>query len=106
MDGKTSLLENIVAIDLYKRFGEEVYFYKTPKAEVDFLVPSQGLAIQVCYSIASPETELREVSALASIPDEFKIQKKIIVTKDSEKTIEAGAEKIEVIPFWKWLLKF
>ena len=42
-DANTSLLENIVAIQLYKKYGNEVYFYNQ-NIEVDFIIPEQKTA--------------------------------------------------------------
>lgn len=44
-DANTSLLENIVAIQLYKKYGNEVYFYNQ-NIEVDFIIPEQKTAIR------------------------------------------------------------
>ncbi len=59
IDANTSLLENIVAISLRKQYEDNVFFYNK-NIEVDFVVPDDGLAIQVAYSLADPTTEKRE----------------------------------------------
>lgn len=50
-DIKTSLLENIVAIELFRRYGidERVFFYNK-NVEVDFYLPDESIAIQVSYN--------------------------------------------------------
>lgn len=103
-DPTTSSLENIVAINLRRRYGEDCYFYNTPKAEVDFYVPDQGMAIQVSYSIADEETRKREVNGLVAISQTLDADSLIIVTKDEELEIESEGKTIHVIPLWKWLL--
>ena len=104
-DSNTRLLENIVAINLFKRFGSELFFYEK-NIEVDFYVPSDSLAIQVSYNISNSETFEREVNALAKLNKAFPLKRCIIITNNEEKIIQAGDIEIEVIPVWKWLLSF
>ena len=65
IDGNTSLLENLVAINLIRQFGKEdaVFFYNKG-VEVDFYIPEEQWAIQVSYSIKDLETKERETDAL------------------------------------------
>lgn len=105
IDPNTSLLENIVAVNLRRKYGEECYFFNTPKAEVDFYVPEQGLAVQVSYSISDAETRKREVAGLMAIANYLNARDLVIVTKDDEETIDVMGKKIDVIPLWKWLLR-
>ena len=104
IDPNTSLLENIVAVNLRRKYGEECYFFNTPKAEVDFYVPEQSLAVQVSYSISDAETRKREVAGLMAIANYLNARELVIVTKDDEETIDVMGKKIDVIPLWKWLL--
>lgn len=105
IDPNTSLLENIVAVNLRRKYGEECYFFNTPKAEVDFYVPEQSLAVQVSYSISDAETRKREVAGLMAIANYLNARDLVIVTKDDEETINVMGKKIDVIPLWKWLLR-
>lgn len=105
VDPSTSLLENIVAISLRRKYGSECYFFNSPKAEVDFYVPEEKLAVQVSYSIADEETKNREVNGLLSLSNYQEVDKLIIVTKDEETTIEERGKSIEVVPLWKWLIQ-
>lgn len=105
IDPNTSLLENIVAVNLRRKYGEECYFFNTPKAEVDFYVPEQSLAVQVSYSISDAETRKREVAGLMAIANYLNARDLVIVTKDDEETIDVMGKKIDVIPLWKWLLR-
>ncbi len=100
----TALLENMVAIRLRQLYKEDVYFYNEG-IEVDFLLPEQGTAIQVSYSLNDPETRKREVGALEKLSQRMAIEKRIIITKDEEESIESDTGNIEVIPLYKWLLK-
>lgn len=51
MDVDTSLLENMVAMELLRRYGleEQVFFYNK-NVEVDFYIPDAATAIQVSYN--------------------------------------------------------
>lgn len=102
---ETSLLENICAIQLYRLYGEEVYFYNK-NVEVDFYLPSEETAIQVCYSLGDVETFQRETGALIKLASHVPLRRMVIITRDEERTIELpDGMKIEVFPVWKWLLK-
>jgi len=105
LDSKTSLLENIVAVSLSKRYPGELFYYMSG-VEVDFFVRSQNTAIQVSYSIAAPETREREIGALAEIERYLSPSRLIIITKDEEDILEtATGKKVEVVPLWKFLLE-
>lgn len=103
LDPATSLLENMVAIELRHSYGENFYFYHNG-IEVDFVLPENGTAIQVSYSIADEATRKREVDALVALGKVLPMEKFVIITKDEETTIEADGKQIDVIPLWKWLL--
>ena len=103
LDPDTSLLENIVAVNLRRKHGDECYFFNTPRAEVDFYIPEESMAIQVAYSIADPNTRKREADALLALSDYQKVQHLLIVTKDEEEALEENGKVISVIPLWKWL---
>lgn len=52
LDGNASLLENMAAINLLRKYGrnDAVYFYNKG-IEVDFYVPDASTAIQVCFDL-------------------------------------------------------
>ena len=110
VDPTTTLLENIVALSLFRKYGndkdnERVFFYNQ-NVEVDFYVPDDELAIQVSYSIeGSDETSGREVEALQKLPKVLSCNRRVVITYDEEKTIEDQYGTIEVIPCWKWLIQ-
>jgi predicted AAA+ superfamily ATPase len=104
LDGNTSLLENLVAITLLRKYGrnDAVYFYKK-NIEVDFYIPETQLAIQVCYNMNDAETSKREIHALLHLTKHLEIRRMLIITRDEEKTITVNGINIEVVPVWKWL---
>jgi len=103
-DPKTKLLENIVAIELKKRYGDGLYYYNR-NVEVDFFIPDTNRAIQVSYSIANEVTKEREVKGLLKLSTIYQLEYLEIVTWDEEYSIDEGNISINVIPIWKWLLK-
>jgi len=105
LDGNTALLENLVAVNLIRKYGrEDAVFYYHKNHEVDFYVPEASLAIQVCYKLdSSLNTYNREVDSLIKITKVLDCKKLVIVTKDQEQTLEVDGRTIEVIPIWRWL---
>lgn len=106
MDADTSLLENMVAVELIRRYGadERVFFYNKG-VEVDFYVPDEALAIQASYDPhSSDETWRRETSALVRLSGVLECKRMMIVSYEMEETVEIEGRHIEVVPAWKWLL--
>ncbi|MDO9634379.1 MAG: ATP-binding protein [Paludibacter sp.] len=106
LDGNTTLLENLVAINLLRKYGrhDAVYFYNK-EIEVDFYIPEASIAIQVCYSLDNSDgTFDREVNALLKLSKVLECKRLLIITRDSEQVFDINNKSIEVIPAWKWLL--
>lgn len=103
IDANNSLLENIVAIRLRQKYGDQVYFYNK-NIEVDFVVTDEDIAIQVAYSLVDPETEKREVDALLKFNAVMPMQQLMIITKEEERVIVKNGIEINVTPIWKWAL--
>ncbi len=109
IEGEPLLLENAVALALFRRYGhdaanERVFFYND-RVEVDFYVPEDELAIQVSYRMSlSPDTFDREVSALRKLPNVIPCSRRIVLTNDETGELEDEFGKIEIIPAWKWLI--
>ena len=100
MNAETSLLENMVAVELCRRYGKENVYFLNAEKEIDFIVPDEKLAIQVSYSIKDEATRNREVSPLVKYAKVHQNWKCLLITYDEE-SMEEG---ISVIPVWKWLL--
>lgn len=47
---------------------------------------------------------MREVSALKKLPSALECKRRLIITYDEEATIEDNNGKIEVLPYWKWVI--
>jgi hypothetical protein len=109
IDKETMLLENLVALQLFRIYGhdmedERVFFYYD-SYEVDFYIPENELAIQVSYSLRDEDTRKRETEALQKLPKRVPCSRRLILTYDEEETITDQFGTIEVIPAWKWLLQ-
>lgn len=96
---ETSLLENLTAIILMRRFGREdnVFFYDDGE-EVDFYIPEAETAIQVCYDLyASPNTIDRELPPLVRLAEKLECKRLIVITRDQSGTLEYRGRNIELI---------
>ena len=103
-DKKTSLLENIVAINLYRN-NNEMYYLKGNKVDIDFYLPNNNILIQVAYSLENQDTYEREVSNLINFSSDSKEELKlIIVTYEEKKDIQIEDKKINVITLRDFLL--
>ncbi len=100
MNSESSLLENMVAVELCRRYGKENVFYLNADKEIDFIIPEEKLAIQVSYSIKDQMTWDREVPPLVKYAKGHQGWKCLLITYDEESN-----EGISVVPVWKWLLE-
>lgn len=99
MNAETSLLENMVAVELFRRYGKENVCYLNADKEIDFIVPDEKLAIQMSYSIKDETTYNRELPPLVKYAKAHEDWKCLLITYDEEGTEEG----IPVVPVWKWL---
>lgn len=102
LDGNTSLPENLVAVNLLRKYGrnDAVYFYNQG-VEVDFYIPDAYTAIQVCYSL---DNSLGTFDREMKITGILECKKLLVITRDTERMLEISGKTIEVVPAWKWLL--
>ena len=106
LDCKSAQLENLVAIELLRRYGaENVYFFEN-NVEIDFYVPSNNLAIQVSMQVLDDmDTRERETRAFVKLNNFIPGSKCIFITNSEEDVLDCDGVHIEVIPIWKWLLE-
>lgn len=102
-DPETSLLENMVAINLIRKYKNEVCFYHNG-VEVDFYLPEQKKLLQTSYSLQDESTFQRETEALIKVSKRLEANDLMIITKDEETILEKDGKTIQVMPLWKWLL--
>lgn len=105
LDYKTTQLENLVAVELIRRYGfENVYFFEN-NIEVDFYIPSENLAIQVSMQVLDDvDTLERETKAFVKLNQFIPDTKCLLVTNSEETKLNCDGIKIDVVPIWKWLL--
>jgi len=100
------LLENLVFTAL-RRVTFDIYYYKTNSGlEVDFIALMNDrscMLIQVCESMAEPQTRKREVTALSEAMAEHGLTSGILVTRNEADEIEVDAGKIEIVPVWRFI---
>lgn len=103
-EDKGKMLENIVFINLRKKYNEIFYFQE--KNECDFVV-KQGTnirnAIQVCYDL-NEDNKKREINGLLGAMKKFKLKEGLILTYAQEDKIKIDNSKIIIKPVWKWLM--
>lgn len=105
LDCKSSQLENLVAIELIRRYGVENVFYFENNVEIDFYVPIENLAIQVGIQVLdSIDTRERETRAFVKLRNFIPNSRCLIITNSEETTLECDGIPVSVIPAWKWLL--
>ncbi|MDR2542111.1 MAG: ATP-binding protein [Treponema sp.] len=107
VDGTTSLFENLIAINLLRKYGryDSVFFYNKD-IEVDFYLPETSTAIQACYNLNDTDgTTDREISALLKLSKFLECKNLLIITSETEKEITVNGKTINVVPLWKWLLE-
>ncbi|MEA3455790.1 MAG: ATP-binding protein [Campylobacterota bacterium] len=104
------MLENIVYLELKRRYSK-IYYFKTAQGyEVDFLLKEYEQIthlVQVSQAIADEKTKKRELRALVKAHDELEYTdntKLWLLTMDQSRTEEVGGKSIEVMNIIEWLL--
>lgn len=96
-------LENLVHLELRRRYTE--MWYVSEKPECDFVVKngSSWEVFQVCYEL-NPGNRDREITGLINAMKKFDLKKGFLLTYDEEDQLETDSLTIFVEPVWKWLL--
>lgn len=106
LDCKSAQLENLVAIELIRRYGMGNVFYFENNVEIDFYVPNEKLAIQVSMQVLEDmDTRERETKAFTKLRNFIPELRCLIITNSEEATLECDGIPISVLPAWKWLLE-
>ena len=103
-------LENMVAIELIRRYGESnVYYWKdSNQHEIDFVVYKNSKVItliQVTFDLTDDKTKNREYRSLLFANRHFNCKKLEIITWDNEFEEKFDGINIKVFAFWKWALQ-
>ena len=106
MDCASAQLENLVAIELIRRYGAEKVFYFENNVEIDFYVPEAKLAIQVSMQVLDNiDTREREMGAFVKLRSYIDDAACLLITNSEEAELECEGINISVVPVWKWLLQ-
>ncbi len=103
-------LENIVFIELKRRYSENIYYHQG-KYECDFII-REGIkivqVIQVTQHLRDIETKAREYRGLLEAMQAYQLNSGIILTENEqgeEEITESGvAYTIHIMPITQWLL--
>ena len=98
------LLENLVAINLWNKYKDNVYYLKGQNLDADFFVEETGTVIQVAYSAVNISNDRETKTLVESVKTVKEAKRFIIITWEEEKELTIDGVKIEVIPVWKWLI--
>jgi len=103
---KGKLIENAVYLQL-RRKRQDIYYYKTVQGyEVDFFLPKENAFIQVSQHFGLPETQERELRAIAiAVQEQKKAATYIVITESDKQTLNREGLRIQVVPLYEWLLK-
>lgn len=105
LDCKSAQLENLVAIELIRRYGKDDVFYFENNVEIDFYIPSEGLAVQVSMQVLDNiDTKERETRAFIRLNNFIHLSKCNLITNAEEAILDYEGITINVVPIWKWLL--
>lgn len=105
MDCSSAQLENLVAIELIRRYGPEKVFFFERNVEIDFYIPEEELAIQVSLQVLDDiETRERETGAFVKLRNFIPGAKCLLITNSEEAELDCDGIHVSVIPIWKWLL--
>jgi uncharacterized protein len=100
---KGKLLENLVFLELRRKFKEIFYFQE--KHECDFIIKEKEKitsAFQVCFEF-NEENKKREIDGVLEAMNKFNLKEGLILTFNQEDEFVLEGKKIKLIPVWKWL---
>ena len=107
-DDKGKKLQNLVYTELLKN-EKEVYYWKNKKnQECDFIIKEKDTiirAIQVTHEL-NDNSRNREINSLLATLNYFELNQGTIITSNQEEKIKIDNKTINVIPIWKWLIKY
>lgn len=101
-DDKGRALENLVFLQLRRRFRDIYYF--SEKKECDFVVFQKGKKpeiIQVSYELGHENLD-RELDGIHEAMEFFGVPTGSIITFDQADTFVMGKKTVEAIPFYRW----
>ena len=105
-ENKGKLMENMVYLQLRRRYHDIYYYRTTQNYEVDFYLPKEKTFIQVSQRFDTPETQERELRAITTaVLERQEVTTHMVVTESDKQTINRQGLQIKVVPLYEWLLK-
>lgn len=104
---KWKVLENIVAIELYRQWKR--FFYFNENKECDFIIRDKihttiESAIQVTWELENTNID-REIQWLIDAMNKCNLNEWYIITYDTFNEIKENWKEIHIVPIWKWILR-
>ena len=105
-------MENTVYMEFRRKrndeAGMEIYYYRSPRGEVDFLVVNRGKVQQMAQvTFANSRSEIRDrgINALVETSEKFSCDDLIVITWGYSGVEVIENRRITFSPLWKWLLQ-
>lgn len=102
-------LETVVYLELRRRGLVELGYLDTSAGfEVDFCARAADgdlQLVQVCATLADPNTRARELRALDAAMAELSVPTSTLVTLYEDATVPLAGGTVRVVPAWRWLLE-
>jgi len=98
---KPQIVENVVYLELLRRYRDGIYYYKRNDLEVDFVVARMGkpeLLIEVCM-----EPDNTHVKKLLRAMERLSLKRGTMVSWGEEDEYLKGDRVVKIVPLWKWL---
>lgn len=104
-DNEGKLMENMVFLQLKRKY-QDIYYYKTGEEyEVDFFLPKERILIQVSKRFDMQDLKGREMRALLAAANEQKEPVELVIVTERDKfELKQDGFRIKVSPLYEWLL--
>jgi len=105
-ENRGQALETTVFLQLKRQENGEIFYYEED-GECDFIIQEGNnveKAVQVTESLSQNNRD-REIDGMIEALENFDLEKGLILTEDSQETIEKEGKTIEIKPVWYWLLE-
>jgi predicted AAA+ superfamily ATPase len=103
---KGRLLENLIFLQLRRRF-QEIYYLKGDQ-EIDFCFTSAGVIhlINVAFSISDKKTYEREINGLLTAMKLMSVFESTLIVGDGNRTtLSLNNCQINIVPAWQWMIE-
>jgi len=105
------MMENLIAIELFRRCSEkklELYYWKDhQQREVDFVIKDGKnviLLVQATDISSREEFDRRELTSLLVAGRELRCNNLFVITYDYEAEEKVEGKTVRFVPLWKWLI--